>query len=100
MLLSRSAARHTWLMAALLLLIVPAEAAETSSFAYDVLGRLAEISTTGGVNNGLLQQYDLDPVNNRVEYTVTGSQNRGHPDAPVVVLPLNGYTVMPVEVPQ
>lgn len=75
----------------------PTLASETVTFTYDTLGRLTIVSTVGGPNGGLQQTYVLDPASNRTTYTVSGSQNHGRPDAPAIVLPVNGFTIVPVE---
>lgn len=80
---------------ALLLSFAPgvAHSATTTTYTYDALGRLTNASTTGAVNNGLAMATTYDPVGNRTVYVVTGS-----PNAPVkvVVVPLNGLTVIPI----
>ena len=73
-----------------------ASAAETVTYSYDALGRLTQVQHTGGDNNGMVQSYGLDPAGNRTSYTVTGSKNKGLPETMVIVLPLNGFTVIPI----
>lgn len=68
---------------------------ETTTYTYDALGRLVETNTSGTVNNALRTQATLDPAGNRQNYTVTGATGGG-PSGTVIVLPLNGYTVIPI----
>lgn len=67
-----------------------AYAASTTTYTYDALGRLTNASTTGTVNNGAQMSTTYDPADNRVTYQVTGSASK------VVVVPINGLTVIPV----
>jgi hypothetical protein len=47
-------------------------ATETTTFAYDTLGRLITSATTGTVNNGVNSATIFDRAGNRVNYSVTG----------------------------
>lgn len=67
-------------------------AAETTTFAYDALGRLNTATSAGSVNNGLVASQAYDPAGNRVSDAVTNGQG-----APVVVVPLNGFTIIPID---
>ncbi|CCW17471.1 hypothetical protein EBBID32_18110 [Sphingobium indicum BiD32] len=67
-----------------------AHAASTTTYTYDALGRLTNASTTGTVNNGAQMSTTYDRADNRTTYQVTGSANK------VVVVPLNGLTVIPM----
>lgn len=71
-------------------LITAAQANSTTTYTYDALGRLVQSSTTGTVNNGVQISTIYDPADNRTTYKVTGSGSR------VVVVPLNGLTVIPL----
>ncbi|WP_336966242.1 RHS repeat domain-containing protein [Sphingobium aquiterrae] len=73
----------------------PALAQEDTTFQYDQLGRLIEVKVTGGPANGNQTKLAYDSTGNRQRYSVTGGRNRP-PIKPVLVLPLNGYTVIPV----
>lgn len=73
-----------------------AQASEAITYTYDALGRLTQSSTSGGVDNGLTAAYTLDPADNRIAYTITGSPGSGVPDVTVIVLPLNGFTIIPI----
>lgn len=74
-----------------------ANCAESAAYQYDALGRMIRAEHSGSINNGLLLGFALDALGNRLSYTVTGSTGGGVPDAPVVVVPLNGYTIIPIE---
>ena len=84
--------------AALALAAMPARAGETVTYSYDALGRLVKTTNTNtsGANAGLTQGTQYDPAGNRVRVTVTGSTNTVAPGTGVVVLPLNGFTIIPV----
>jgi hypothetical protein len=79
----------------LLLLPGPAQAQEVTSFQYDTLGRLRQVTVTGGPATGNLTIVEYDPPGNRQRYTVTGARDRP-PIKPVIVVPLNGYTIIPI----
>ncbi|WP_139149940.1 hypothetical protein [Sphingobium yanoikuyae] len=68
-----------------------AHAASTTTYTYDALGRLVQASTTGTINNGAQMTTTYDAVDNRTTYQVNGSASK------VVVVPLNGLTVIPVQ---
>jgi YD repeat-containing protein len=67
-----------------------AQASETKTYTYDALGRLVTTTTSGTVNNGATVNTTYDPADNRTSYQVTGSVSK------VVVVPLNGLTVIPI----
>lgn len=69
-----------------------AHAASTTTYSYDALGRLVQASTTGTVNDGVQMSTTYDAADNRTTYQVTGSTS-----GPVVVVPLNGFTVIPIK---
>ena len=69
---------------------VPLWAGTTTTYTYDALGRLVQASTTGTVNNGVQMTTSYDPADNRTSYVVTGSVSK------VVVVPINGLTVIPI----
>jgi YD repeat-containing protein len=83
-------------------------AQETTDYTYDALGRLTKVVKTGGPSSGVQANYSYDAASNRTNVTVTNSPNGSGngdsgggasvPDAgPMfVVLPLNGFTVIPV----
>jgi uncharacterized protein involved in exopolysaccharide biosynthesis len=77
-------------------LSVPASATETTTYTYDALGRLTQSKSTGSVNNGLQTDTVFDPAGNRSNQTVSGSVNNSPPVRGVIVLPLNGYTIIPL----
>lgn len=74
-----------------------ASAAETVIYSYDALGRLTATTHSGGTNNGMSQQLQYDRAGNRTSYTVAGSQNLSPPpENIVIVVPLNGFTIIPI----
>lgn len=77
-------------------LIYPASSAETVTYQYDLLGRLIQGSSSGSVNNGLNIQYTIDEAGNRKRIVVMGSSNQGTPTEGVIVVPLNGFTIIPI----
>lgn len=74
-----------------------AQANEVTTYTYDALGRLTTSATTGTVNNGMNVSTAFDPAGNRTNYTVTGSTNTpSSGGGGVIVLPLNGFTIIPL----
>ena len=71
---------------------MPAFAAETTTYTYDALGRLVTVARQDGPANGVSSTYAYDAANNRTNVTVQGAQTK------VVVVPLNGFTVIPLNV--
>lgn len=53
-------------------LCAPAWAGETVTYSYDSLGRLAESSYSGTVNNGVRNDITYDAAGNRASYTTSG----------------------------
>ncbi|MDF0490835.1 hypothetical protein PX554_22125 [Sphingomonas sp. H39-1-10] len=68
-------------------------AAESVTYDYDALGRLIKVTHSGTVNSNTQIIYTLDNADNRTNVTITGANNR------VVVVPLNGLTVIPIPDP-
>jgi YD repeat-containing protein len=97
----RKAARMEWLAATALaaVLTTQASANETTTYTYDALGRLTNSATTGTVNSGMNVSTVFDAAGNRTNYTVTGSTNTppSSGSGGVIVLPLNGYTIIPLQ---
>jgi hypothetical protein len=56
-------------------LSVPAHAAETITYTYDVKGRVVKVVRTGSVNNNVTYDYVHDKANNRKKVKVTNSPN-------------------------
>lgn len=83
-------------LAALLISTSLSAAAETVTYSYDALGRLTSTSHSGGDNDGMATTYQFDAAGNRTRLTVTGSRNRGLAEAAVIVVPLNGFTIIPI----
>lgn len=74
-----------------------ASATETSTYKYDALGRLVETTTSGGPSNGTSTAVAYDKAGNRSNYNVTGAPNTiPVTGARVIVVPLNGFTVIPI----
>lgn len=80
--------------------LVPAvaSAAETITYSYDAKGRLTQVSHSGSANNGVVAGYAFDRADNRTSVTVSGSPFNSSP-LRVVVVPLNGMTVVPMSDP-
>ena len=82
-----------------------AQAAETVTFTYDAKGRVVNTVRTGGPLNGATTTVKYDKADNRTNVTVVnspaGSGNGQGGGATVgttiyVVVPLNGYTLIPI----
>ena len=58
-----------------ILLVAPAQAAETITYVYDARGRLVQVIRTGTVNNGVTTSYQIDKADKRSNKTTTGSPN-------------------------
>jgi hypothetical protein len=71
-------------------------AGETVAYTYDSLGRVISEVITGGDNNGMTVTYSYDPSGNRTEYKVVGAKNVFPFGVKVIVLPLNGFTIVPI----
>ncbi len=69
----------------------PAEAGQVS-YEYDPLGRLVRANRTGGYE----ARYAYDKADNRLSYSVTGASAPAPRGAAVVVVPLNGFKVVPL----
>lgn len=76
-------------VAALALLPSIATAAETTTYIYDVKGRLTNVTHTGGRNDGMTSTYQFDAADNRTIQQVTGARGR------VIVVPLGGLRPIP-----
>ena len=79
------------LAAALALLPTVASASETVTYSYDGKGRLTSVAHAGGPSNGTVATYAFDAADNRTSVMVSGAASR------VVVVPLNGLTVIPLD---
>lgn len=71
---------------------IPCLAAETVTYSYDTLGRLVASSHSGNVNSGLTIGITHDLADNRALLTVSGAAGGQR----VMVLPLNGFTIIPL----
>ena len=67
-----------------------ASASSTTTYTYDALGRLIQADTSGTINDGVQLGIKYDAADNRESYSVKGATNK------VVVVPLNGFTVIPI----
>jgi uncharacterized protein RhaS with RHS repeats len=72
----------------------PVLAQETETFTYDAQGRLVKVEHSGGPVGGMQVSTTYDKAGNRTNVTVTGAK----PLLKVIVVPLNGYTIIPVGV--
>ena len=61
--------------AALGMLSVAAQAAETITYTYDARGRVIAVVRTGTVNNGVNRTYTIDKADNRTNKSTSGSPN-------------------------
>lgn len=82
-------------------------AQSTTTYTYDALGRVTGVQQTGGPANGTSSVYTYDAASNRTNVTVSGSPNGtsstdtgSGASVPAtklfVVVPLNGYTLIPI----
>ena len=88
--------RHTRavLVAALVAgMALPVLAQDTTSYTYDELGRLKTVTYGDGVS----VVYEYDAAGNRTRQEVTGSTNAPPPAAAVIVLPIAGFTIIPIQ---
>lgn len=69
------------------------QASETVTYTYDALGRLVTSVHSGTVNNNVQTTYSFDLADNRTNLTIVNALSR------VVVVPLNGLTVIPIPDP-
>jgi|GEM_PF-1654258 len=69
-----------------------ASAQQTTTYSYDELGRLTDVNRSDNVDT----QYSYDPAGNRTAQVVTGSSNAA-PVSGVVVLPIAGFIVIPLQ---
>ena len=73
-------------------LALPALAQNIANYTYDELGRLKTVT----YSNGVSVVYEYDAAGNRTRQEVTGSTNAPPPAAAVIVLPIAGFTVIPL----
>ena len=71
---------------------LPVLAQDTANYTYDELGRLKTVTYGDGVS----VVYEYDAAGNRTRQEVTGSSNAPPPAAAVIVLPIAGFTVIPL----
>jgi len=82
----------------LLLMSTAASGQETIKHTYDALGRLTNSTVTGGPVNGTSTTIGYDKAGNRSSYVVGGAPTSTPPSNSrrVIVLPLNGFVVIPL----
>ena len=73
-------------------LALPALAQNTVDYTFDELGRLKTVT----YSNGVSVVYEYDAAGNRTQKTVTGSTNAPPPAEAVIVLPIAGFTIIPL----
>lgn len=88
--------RLTILSSAIIFAMTPtsALATETVTYSYDALGRLIRTQRTGGPAGGIDAQTQYDPAGNRSNVSVGGAASNAPPSRGVVVLPMNGYSMI------
>lgn len=66
-------------------LVIPAAvaASDTVNYTYDALGRVTDVSTTGGPNDSSAAATRYDPAGNRTSYSVSGAGAAGLASAPL-----------------
>jgi hypothetical protein len=62
---------------ALALTTSSAFAAETTTYIYDVFGRLTQLSASGGPANGVTRTYQYDAADNRTQFQISGASGGG-----------------------
>jgi YD repeat-containing protein len=73
--------------------IAPAAAQAAKTFEYDALGRLTKVTTS----TGAVVTYSYDAADNRTTVVATAATNPPPSSTfKVVVVPLNGFTVIPI----
>lgn len=65
-------------------------AAETITYQYDAKGRLIQVAHSGGPVDGATSTYQFDAADNRASVSTAGA-----PSA-IIVVPLNGFTIIPL----
>jgi len=71
-------------------------ATETFTYQYDALGRLVGAAAAGGPENATVTAIGYDKAGNRTSYAVTGASSIVPLNVKFIVVPLNGYTLIPV----
>jgi hypothetical protein len=84
------------------------KAQEVTTYTYDALGRVVGVLRSGGPASGTTTSYTYDPASNRSNVTVTNSPNGAGngtsgsgatvtSTTKYVIVPLNGYTLIPFQ---
>jgi YD repeat-containing protein len=71
----------------------PASAAGTLTYTYDALGRLIQVRSAGGINDGITTSYAYDRAGNRTSVVVTGAASRPVSRA-FTIVPIGRYKVI------
>jgi hypothetical protein len=79
--------------------------AGSSAYKYDQLGRLIKVCQTTAAScnidapgaSDVVTAYTYDPAGNRTSHSITGSTNPTPPPSAVIIVPLNGFTIIPIE---
>ena len=79
-----------------LALAFPAAAQTSQALVYDALGRLVEVRTMPGSGAAQASRYAYDAAGNRTARVVTGGEPGQGPASRVIVVPLNGFTIIPI----
>ena len=79
-----------------LALAFPATAQTSQALAYDALGRLTDVQTVPGSGATLTSRYEYDAAGNRTKRVVTGGEAGQGPASRIIVVPLNGFTIIPI----
>jgi YD repeat-containing protein len=79
-----------------LALAFPAAAQTSQTLDYDALGRLTEVQTVPGSGAAQASRYAYDAAGNRTARVVTGGEPGQGPASRVIVVPLNGFTIIPI----
>ena len=73
---------------------------ETVTYRYDALGRLVSAvhsdMPSGNGNDGMSMSSIYDQDGNRSTYQISGSKGLGPRQGILVIVPLNGYTAIPI----
>lgn len=80
------------LIASVLVTSQASASGQTTTYTYDARGRLVKSEHAGGRNDSVVVTQQFDPADNRTQQVVTG---RSRPR--VIVVPLNGFTVIPLK---
>ncbi len=66
------------------------QAAETTAYAYDALGRLTNTTRSGSINVNVLGNYRYDPAGNRISVSSSGVPVPPSSGKKIIVVPIAG----------